>query len=110
MNIDLQLIQRAITDVEKCVTEKSPYTEGPHDLVLLHNYGTNVFSQIGLGLCGWTLREQGQNWLMTVKVIEGGTPLVAYITSRSPTGCVEQLFYMLESDKVRWHRDQYPWI
>lgn len=86
------------------------YTDGLPEVVLLHHYGQKVFSQLGLGLAGWSIRQKGMNHLLTVKVNEGGTPLVAYVTSHTPTGCIEQLFYLLESEKVRWHRDQYPWI
>lgn len=96
--------------LKRAASSDSAYTDGLVDLALLHIYGQKVFSQMGLGLCGWSIRQKGLNHLLTLKVMEAGVPLVAYITSHTPTGCVEQLFYLLESDKLRFNRDLYPWI
>ena len=95
--------------LDRAADSDQAYTDGVEGLCLLHIYGQKVFSQIGMGLCGWSLRQKGHNWLLTIKVVDSGTPLIAYISSHTPTGCVEQLFYLLESDKVSYHVDRYPW-
>jgi len=110
MNIDEQVLYDVDRILDRASKPSDGYSDGVGDLVLLHHYGQKCFSQFGLGLCGWSIRQQGQNHLLTVKVVESGIPLIAYVTSHTPTGCVEQLFYLLESDKIRWNRDRYPWI
>ena len=110
MSLDSKLLESVDRILDRAKRDVDGYTDGVGDLVLLHHYGQKCFSQFGLGLCGWTLRQQGNNHLLTVKVVESGIPLIAYITSHTPTGCIEQMFYMLESGKLRWSRDRYPWI
>lgn len=88
--------QRVITDVD---------LEG---LILFVCYGQQVLSQSGLALKGWQFRQKGDQQLMTVKVREGDTPLVVFITGNSTTGCVSRFWNLYEDDRLSWVRDKYP--
>jgi len=79
-------------------------------LLTLHIYGQEEHSQFGMGLSGWVMRQSRGETLLTVKVTESGVPLVAYITSYSPTGSIEKYLDMLEDSRVKWSKDRYPWI
>lgn len=72
-------------------------------------YGQKVFSQMGLGLSGSVFRQRPGSVQMTVKVSEGGIPLVAWVTSSCTTGCIEQMFDLLYADKLKWQKDKFPW-
>jgi hypothetical protein len=80
------------------------------DLIRWGYYGPNVFSQFGLGLAGFVFRHKQHSIRMTIKVVEGGVPLVAFVTSATLTGSVEQMFDLLYHDKLKWQKDKYPWI
>jgi len=47
---------------------------------------------------------------MTVKVVESGVSLVAFVTAATTMGSIEHMFYLLESEKLKWQKDKYPWI
>lgn len=80
------------------------------DLVTFCTYGHQVLSQFGMGLCGFSIRHNRTSVLMTIKSLEGDTPLVAFITSGSTTGCVSKFLDLLYENRVKWQRDKYPWI
>jgi hypothetical protein len=80
------------------------------DLLTFGLYPQEVFSQFGLGLSGFIIRHTRTNVLMTVKVTEEGVPLVAFVTAATTRGCVEQMFDLLASGRLKWQRDKYPWI
>jgi hypothetical protein len=110
MNIgtDAQLgVERLI---ERAYEQEGAYNDGCRTVLALIYYGHLVFSQFGLGLVGLNFRRDGLNWKLAVKVMEGNTPLVGYVTSHTTSGCMEQLFLLLDSDKMRWHLDRYPVI
>lgn len=96
--------------IKKSGTYGLEYSEGVEDLLLLYLCGQKVHSQNGLGLCGWAVRQSRDNTLLTLKVLESGVPLVAFLTSHTPMGCVEQYWRLFEADRVKWRKDQYPWI
>ena len=73
-------------------------------------YVQDVLSQIGLGYCGFVCRRRDGMVLMSVKVTEGGVPLVGYITSATTRGCMDQFLRSLKNSRVTWHKDRYPWI
>ena len=80
------------------------------DLMLWALYGPEELSQFGYGLSGWVFRQRQGSTLMTVKVVESGTPLVAFISAATPRGCIEQMFGLLYAERLRWQKDKYPWI
>lgn len=73
-------------------------------------YGQSILSQISVKLSGFSCRQKQGNWLLTVKGYEGQTPLVVFITSATPTGCIEKFVDLYEDDKLSWNRDKFPWI
>lgn len=96
--------------LEKAVSYGGEYSSGIEDVLLLHLCGQNVHSQNGLGLLGWVFRQSRDSTLLTVKVSDAGVPLVAFVTSATPTGCVEMYWRQFEADRLKWMRDKYPWI
>lgn len=78
------------------------------DLLMWVLYGPDVLSQSGMGLTGWSLRQRPGSWIMTIKVIDSGTPLVGFVTTGSPMGCIVRLLDLLENDGIRWQKDKYP--
>lgn len=85
---------------------------GPTDLesmLLFWLYMPNVLSQNGLQYRGAIFRQKEQQTLLTVKVVESGTPLVVFITSNNSTGCMVRFWNLFEDDKLSWVRDRYPW-
>ena len=81
------------------------YTE---DILMFVLYLQDVTSQFGLGVSSYGVRLRGDNCLMTVKAQENGTPLVAFITSATPRGCMEKFMDLLYQGALKWQRDKYP--
>lgn len=79
------------------------------DLLRWALYGPSVFSQFGLGLRGYVFRQHNGSCVMTVKCVEGEVPLVAFVTSATPRGCIEQMFDLLFDHRLKWQKDKYPW-
>jgi len=80
------------------------------NLLLFVLYGPKVLSRIGIEIQGFVIRQKHEQTLLTVKAKEGDTPLVVFITSDSTTGCMVRFLDLLESDKLTWVKDRYPWI
>lgn len=72
---------------------------------LHHSYAD--LSQINLELDGFTFREKGDVWLLVLKVHEGDTPLVGFITSQNPTRCVSKTRKLLRNGGLGWIKDKY---
>ena len=79
------------------------------NLLLFVVYGPKVLSQFGHRWCGFSCRQKHTQTLLTVKTISEGTPLVAFITSDTTTGCIVRFWDLLEQDRVTWVKDRYPW-
>lgn len=80
------------------------------NLLLFVLYVPKVLSQLGMTYNGFICRQKLQQTLMTVKAKEGETPLVVFITSDNTTGCMVRFLDLLESGKLSWVKDRYPWI
>ena len=80
------------------------------DYLMWGFYVQDVFSQFGLGYLGSVLRQSRTNVLMTVKATENGVPLVAFISSGTTIGCIEQMFDLLWAGRLKWQKDKYPWV
>lgn len=80
------------------------------NLLLFVLYVPKVLSQLGMRHQGFVCRQKQGQHLLTVKVREGETPLVVFVTSDTPTGCMVRFLDLLERDKLSWVKDRYPWI
>lgn len=79
------------------------------NLLLFMCYGPKVLSQFGHRYHGCSFRQKNGQTLMTVKTTSETTPLVAFITSDTTTGCIVRFWDLLENDRVTWVKDRYPW-
>lgn len=80
------------------------------NLLLFLVYVPNTLSRNGLDLMGYSFRQKRGQYLMTTKVVEGETPLVAFVTSDTPIGCIFRFLNLLEDDRLSWRKDRYPWV
>lgn len=80
------------------------------DLILFTTYIHEILSHFSLGFCGCSFRHNRTDVLMTVKAVDGGTPLVVFVTSATATGCISKFLDLLETDRLSWVKDRYPWI
>lgn len=80
------------------------------NLVLWWQYLPRVLSQSGYRYRGFVVRQKAGQSLLTVKVVEGDTPLVVFVTAATPTGCVSRFWDLWERDTLVWCKDRYPWI
>lgn len=80
------------------------------DLLAFHLYLPKLLSQKGLRLQGFSCRQANGNTRLCLKVKEGDTPLVAFVTSATTIGSMGRLFNLLLHDRLTWNRDKYPWI
>lgn len=68
-----------------------------------------ALSQNGTNLKGFSCRQKNNQTLLTVKGWEGETPLVVFITSATPIGCMGRFLALMEDDRLTWVKDRYPW-
>jgi hypothetical protein len=110
MSVDDRVEQRLESLIDKLCDRDKESIEYVEDLLRWGLYGQDVFSQFGLGLSGFVFRQRNGSTLLTVKATEAGVPLVAFVTSATTRGCVEQMFDLLYAGRLKWQRDKYPWI
>lgn len=110
MELDTKILDGVYTIMSRSQEENDANHELVEDLLTFCQYGHEVCSQFSMGLCGYTFRHNRENVLMTVKVTEGNTPLVAFITSQTTTSCVTKFLDLLFASKLKWQKDKYPWI
>lgn len=94
--------------IETTYTDQRILTETElRSLVWFFLYGQNVLSEAGDTWRGCSFRQRKTTCLLVVK---GGTidaPQVAFITDRTPTGCVLAFCKAWHNDRVKWQDDQY---
>lgn len=56
---------------------------------------------------GCHFSQRGLNTLLVVKANVEGTPQVAFVTEKFPTGCVVTFCRQWLEDRVKWHLDKY---
>lgn len=78
-----------------------------YDLLALMVHHHLVFVNSGHSLTAFSFRQKSDQWLLTVKVKESGTPLVVFVSGENPTGCVRRFFNLYVGDKLSWVRDKY---
>lgn len=64
-------------------------------------------SQNSWSVDGCTFSQRGPNTLLVLKATHEDTPLVAYCTERTPTGCVVTMCRLYLEERVKWHPDKY---
>jgi hypothetical protein len=109
MAIDEQVLYPIEAACEQWDDNRVMHVDDLVDLVLWIGYGQKVISQNGMRLKGFQLRQRDDLWLLSVKVVEAGVPLVGFWSAANPMGCISMLLRHLEEDRVRWNRDKYPW-
>jgi hypothetical protein len=102
--------QRLQLLVDKIAKGDTRTLDDVYDLLEWGMFGPEVFGQFGLGLSGYVFRQSPIGVRMTVKVIESGVPLVAFISCVTTTACIEQMFDLLYAHRLKWQKDRYPWI
>lgn len=110
MPTETECLEQVDKIVESLASRDARAIERTKDILLWSLYGQNVLSQFGMGLSGWVFRQYRTHVLLTCKVLESGTPLVAFVSGSSTTGCIEQMFDSLYSERLKWQKDKYPWI
>lgn len=110
MELSTEVLDGVYNIMERAQAENDHDRAIVEDLLILCEYGHKVLSQFSMGLCGYTFRHNHANTLLTVKVTEGDTPLVAFVTAPTTVGCVSKFIDLLFANKVKWQRDKYPWI
>ena len=73
-------------------------------------YVPKILSQSSIRYQGFVCRQKNGQTLLTLKAHEGETPLVVFVTSDTPMGCMVRFLDLLEGDRLSWVRDRYPWI
>ena len=76
-----------------------------HIWFFLHAYAD--LAEMSLELYGVTFRENYAGWLMVVKVRQGDVPLVAFLSGKTPTGCMRHLRNQLREGNLNLSRDKY---
>lgn len=110
MDIEGPSVAKADLYLEHLIERDPMYLDEARDLVLFLHYGQDVHSQFGLGFHGFVARQKGRSTQMSVKVSDGGVPLVAFSTQATTTSCIQQYLNALEDGRVRWMKDKFPWI
>ena len=110
MSLDAKYEQRLNYIIEQIGIGDKQYIDEVWDLLLWSTYGQDVLSQFGYGVYGWNFRQSRGSCRLTVKAEESGVPLVAFVTSATPRGCIEQMFYLLDSKGLNWQKDKFPAI
>ena len=96
--------------IGKVQDKDQEHIEHLFDTILWFEYGQRVFSQFGYGVYAWTFRQRNGMTTLVIKGQEKEVPLVAFVTSSTPRGCVEQMFDLLLDGRLRWQKDKYPSI
>lgn len=110
MSLDDKYTQRLNHIIGRIADSDKLYIDEVWDLLLWSNYGQDVFSQFGYGVYAWYFRQANGSCRLVIKALESGVPLVAFVTSATPRGCVEQMFGLLDKGILKWQKDKYPAI
>lgn len=110
MSIPQESIYAVQAAMEQWSDQRVILADDLEDLLLFWRYVPNALSQLGMRLLGFQLRQRDGQYLLTVKVAQGSTPLVTFLTAASTMGCVRLFVSQLDDDRLSWHRDKYPWI
>jgi len=101
--------QRIERYLDHLYEEEPEYVNEVRSLVLWVHFLAEEMAESGFRYDGCVFRQRHSDVTLTVKVNEGGTPLVAFTSSGTTTGCIQMFLRALRANKVRWIRDKYPW-
>lgn len=110
MTLETKYEQRVWALIDKLADKDKSAIEQMFDLVLWGHYLPQVLANFGLGYAGCVFRQRAGSTVLTVKVVESGVPLVAFINSYTTIGGIEQMFDLLWSSRLKWQKDKFPWI
>ena len=102
--------QRVWAIIDKLASKDSQTVDETFDLLTWGWYGREALSQFDYGLSGYVFRQLPGSVRMSVKLIEGGVPLVGFVNSGTTTGCVRQFYDLLWDNRLKLAKDKYPWI
>jgi hypothetical protein len=110
MDINPTLLAPVQAALEQWTDNRVIHADDLEDLLLYILHVHSVFVNSGLVYMGSVFRQKEGQTLLTVKAVEGTTPLVVFITAGNPTSCIRRFWDLWHNDKVPWVRDRYPWI
>lgn len=110
MNIAVEYLYPVQASIEQWTDSRVISANDLESVLLFLVYIPNVLSQSGMKFGGYVCRHKAGQTLMTVKAREKDTPLVVFVTSDSPIGCMVRFLDLMEDDRLTWVRDRYPWI
>lgn len=110
MSVETELEQKVWSLIDEMASKDKLVIGQLFDLLMWGHYVQEALSQFGMGYSGTVFRQRPAASLMTIKVLESGVPLVAFVTSHTAIGCIEQMFDLLWAGRLKWQKDLYPWI
>jgi hypothetical protein len=109
----VDILETCTMEIQACTEQWTDnrviHIDDLEDLLTFWIYLPRLLSQSGLRYKGYQLRQRDGSWLLVVKATQGDTPLVVFLTSATPTGCVRLMVSQIEDDRLKWVRDKYPW-
>jgi len=76
-------------------------------LLRFHDYKVNILEEVGLSWRGESFKNKGRTVLLVMRVLRGGTPLVAFVTERDTIGCMAVFLRKLEEGTLNWVPDKF---
>lgn len=67
----------------------------------------NLLEAVGYFYRGESFKAQGWSTLLVLKAAREGTPLVVFVTERTPTDCMRVCLKMIEEGRVPWREDRF---
>lgn len=67
----------------------------------------NQLEQRGFYYRGESVKDQGWSTLLVVKVAHEGTPLVVFVTERTPTDCRRAFLRMMDEGRLEFREDKF---
>lgn len=110
MNIPDTVLYPVQASMEQWTDQRVIEAADLETLLLFMLYVPYILSQSGITFMGHVCRQKQGQVLMTVKARESLTPLVVFVTSDTPVGCMHRFLDLMENDKLTWVKDRYPWI
>jgi hypothetical protein len=65
------------------------------------------FQKVGLELEGWSVKPDQHGTLMVLKLNEGGTPLVAFVTDADTTHCMHRVRECIRNGGLKTYPDRF---
>lgn len=110
MHIEPEVLHPVQAALEQWTDERIIRAGDLENLLLFFLYVPKVLSQIGMRYQQHSCRQKNGQTLLTIKVREGDTPLIVFVTSDTTIGCMTRFLDLLEDDRLNWVKDRYPVI